>query len=228
MAAVMLLLAMSGSEAPLLRRQIQLDAYVAEAAQRFGIPRSWIRGVLNIESGRLAAGKDRIRSPKGAMGPMQIMPGTWGMLSGYYGFGADPDDPRANILAGTAYLRMLNDRFGYPGLFAAYNAGPGRYQRWLEGRASLPMETVRYQVRMASAGTGHAAIRDREGPSSIFFAVVEPDVEEALGARQDAGTVQSSPFPSVGTRAGLPKTAEHSIATAVHTDSALFIIRPER
>ena len=224
----MLLLAISVSEPRFLGGQAGVDAYVTEAADRFGMPPSWIRGVMNIESGPLAVGRGRIRSPKGAMGPMQIMPGTWGMLSGYYGFGSDPDDPRANILAGTAYLRMLYDRFGSPGLFAAYNAGPGRYERWLEGRASLPVETVRYQARMASAGSSRAGIRDRERPSSIFFAIAQPGFEESLGARHDAPMAGFPALPAVAPSADLPKAVEHPIARAVHPDSALFVVRPER
>ena len=43
-------------------------------------------------------------SPKGAMGVMQIMPDTWSELRSRYGLGADPYDPRDNIVAGAAYL----------------------------------------------------------------------------------------------------------------------------
>lgn len=52
-------------------------------------------------------------------------------------------DP-AHILAGTFYLRLMYDRFGYPGLFGAYNAGPGAYAAWLAGNRRLPGETVTY------------------------------------------------------------------------------------
>lgn len=85
-----------------------------------------------------------IRSPKGAMGLMQLMPGTWEDMRTRLGLGSDPDDPRDNILAGTFYLRLMYDRFGYPGLFGAYNAGPERYAAWAAGRARLPAETVAY------------------------------------------------------------------------------------
>ena len=54
-------------------------------------------------------------SPKGAMGLMQIMPKTWEELRARYALGADPYEPRDNILAGAAYLRELHDRFGSPG-----------------------------------------------------------------------------------------------------------------
>jgi soluble lytic murein transglycosylase-like protein len=74
---------------------------------------------------------------------MQVMPPTWTDMSRLFGLGPSVEDPSANIAAGTAYLRLLYDRFGYPGLFAAYNAGPGRFAQSLQGRP-LPLETRRY------------------------------------------------------------------------------------
>ncbi|BAV50890.1 lytic transglycosylase, catalytic [Mesorhizobium loti] len=74
---------------------------------------------------------------------MQIMPDTWAELRLRNQLGRDPYDPRDNILAGTAYLRELYDRYGSPGFLAAYNAGPGRYEAFLKGRP-LPAETRAY------------------------------------------------------------------------------------
>ena len=101
-----------------------ITAVVAEASQRFGIPASWIRAVMQVES----FGDVRALSPKGAMGLMQIMPEAWAALRSRYGLGADPFDAHDNILAGAAYLRELLDRYGSPGFLAAYNAGPARYE----------------------------------------------------------------------------------------------------
>ncbi len=114
-------------------------AHIAEAAQRFGIPAAWIRAVMRIES----ANDVRAVSPKGAMGLMQIMPETWTDLRIRHRLGTDPYNPRDNILAGTAYLREMRDRYGSPGFLAAYNAGPGRYEEHLAGRP-LPAETRAY------------------------------------------------------------------------------------
>ena len=80
-----------------------IAAFVAEASQRFGIPASWIRAVMQVES----FGDVRAMSPKGAMGLMQIMPETWAALRSRYGLGADPYDAHDNIMAGAAYLREL-------------------------------------------------------------------------------------------------------------------------
>jgi hypothetical protein len=45
----------------------------------------------------------------------------------------------------------MHDRFGYPGLFAAYNAGPGRYEEHLRAGRPLPRETRAYVARIESA-----------------------------------------------------------------------------
>jgi membrane-bound lytic murein transglycosylase B len=121
-------------------------AYVAEAAQRFGVPAHWILAVIRKES----AGDARAVSPeKGAMGLMQIMRRTWDELRARYGLGRDPFDPRDNILAGAAYLRELHDRFGSPGFLAAYNAGPTRYAEHLATGRPLPRETRDYVAALA-------------------------------------------------------------------------------
>lgn len=118
--------------------------FIDEASHRFGVPVHWIRAVLDVES----AGNARAKSPKGAMGLMQIMPDTWAELRLRYGLGDDPYDPHDNILAGSAYLRELHDRYGSPAFLAAYNAGPARYEEHLAGR-SLPTETLAYLEKLA-------------------------------------------------------------------------------
>ena len=114
--------------------------FIAEASTRFAVPASWIRAVIQIESG----GDQRATSPRGALGLMQLMPGTWVELSARYGLGLDPFDARDNILAGTAYLKEMHDRFGSAGFLAAYHAGPSRYERHLATGQPLPPETIAY------------------------------------------------------------------------------------
>ncbi|MGL3214074.1 lytic transglycosylase domain-containing protein [Bradyrhizobium sp. BR 1433] len=123
---------------------ISSSEFIEEASQRFAIPAQWICSVLSIES----SGDVHARSPKGARGLMQIMPATWAELRERYDLGSDPYDPRDNILAGTAYLRELLDRYGSPGVFAAYNAGPSRYEEHLAG-SPLPDETRAYVSKLA-------------------------------------------------------------------------------
>jgi soluble lytic murein transglycosylase-like protein len=114
--------------------------FIAEASARFTVPTRWIRAIIQIES----AGDEHAISPRGAMGLMQVMPGTWVELSVSYALGLDPFDPRDNIMAGTAYVSELRDRFGATGFLAAYHAGPTRYQQHLTTGEPLPPETTAY------------------------------------------------------------------------------------
>jgi soluble lytic murein transglycosylase-like protein len=150
---------------------------VAEASLRFGIPAEWIRRVIEVESeGRTTWLGRPVVSRSGAMGLMQLMPRTWRAMRDALGLGPDPHDPRDNILAGTAYLRSMYDRFGYPGLFAAYNAGPARYAAFLAGRSRLPPETRAYLAKMT------ASVRNRAAPLGIARAR-PPDTLLALDRR---------------------------------------------
>lgn len=118
---------------------------IQSASTRFGVPMRWIERVMRAESGgRTTLDGQPIRSRAGAIGLMQLMPKTWAEMRARLGLGTDPDNPCDNILAGTLYLRLMYDRFGYPGLFAAYNAGPRRNAAYLAGRAALPRETIAY------------------------------------------------------------------------------------
>lgn len=133
--------------------------HVSEAAARFGLPEEWVLRVIAAESGgRTELGGKPITSHAGAMGLMQVMPATWASLRARYRLGSDPHDPRDNIVAGTAYLRDMYDRFGYPGVFAAYNAGPGRYGEHLARGRPLPRETRDYVAKIAGQSVAARAV----------------------------------------------------------------------
>ena len=126
------------------------DVLIDEAARRFAIPPSWVRGVMQIESGGHTMLNGRpITSTAGAMGLMQVMPETFAEMTRRYGLGSDPYDPRANILAGAAFLREMYDRYGAAHFLAAYNAGPGRVDEHLRYGRPLPFETQRYVQALA-------------------------------------------------------------------------------
>ena len=126
-------------------RSVDIASHVSEASQRFGIPESWIYAVMRTES----AGRIGAVSSAGAMGLMQLMPGTWARQRARFGLGADPFDPRDNIMAGTSYLREMYDSYGATGMLAAYNAGPGRYEQWRDDGRPLPAETRAYVAKIA-------------------------------------------------------------------------------
>jgi soluble lytic murein transglycosylase-like protein len=149
---------------------------ISDASARFGVPEDWIIRVIAAES----RGRGDAVSRKGAMGLMQLMPGTWADMRSALRLGSDPFDPHDNIVAGTAYLRLLYDRFGYPGLFAAYNAGPQRYAELLAGKRALPLETRLYVATVAgpapslfAVGTGTPATvtQPPRGEAGLFFAL---------------------------------------------------------
>jgi D-alanyl-D-alanine carboxypeptidase len=135
--------------------------YIREASERFQVPGHWVRAVMHQESG----GEQQATSSAGAMGLMQVMPATYEGLRVRYQLGDDPYDPHNSILAGTAYIREMYDRFGAPGFLAAYNAGPDRVDRYLAGQASLPQETVSYVAAIApNLGTDVP----RSGPFAVY------------------------------------------------------------
>ncbi len=167
-------------------------AFVTEASRRFAVPEHWIRAVMHAESGE----KSRARSRKGATGLMQIMPKTWAELRARHGLGADPYDPHDNIMAGAAYIRELSDRYGAPGFLAAYNAGPGRYERHLAKGRPLPAETQAYVATLApmiesmrgSAQITAVARSFASAKSSLFAthaASIAPDGKASVDMRQN-------------------------------------------
>ncbi|MES2136915.1 MAG: lytic transglycosylase domain-containing protein [Pseudomonadota bacterium] len=157
------------------------SGHIAEASARFALPPDWIRRVMRAESdGQTILDGRPIVSSAGAMGLMQLMPGTWRDMRALLGLGFDPHDPRDNILAGAAYLRLMYDRFGYPGLFAAYNAGPARYGAALSGARRFPAETRAYVSKVAGADrpvriTARIAASVTATPPTGLFAVAPAD-----------------------------------------------------
>jgi Transglycosylase SLT domain len=141
--------------------------HIREAAYRFGVPERWIREVMRQESGGRLYDADGwpITSPAGAMGLMQVMPRTYDILQRRYGLGSDPYEPRDNILAGTAFIREMYERYGAPGFLAAYNAGPDRMDAYLSGATILPDETVNYLASVAPRLGTEVAM---SGPLAVY------------------------------------------------------------
>lgn len=138
-----------------VRTELRRAAYypiMAAIACEHGLSPHLLDAVISQESGYRAAAVSRA----GAMGMMQIMPGTAREL------GLDrPWDALANMRAGARYLRRQLDRFGRPDLaLAAYNAGPYRRSLVLGLVPAIP-ETVHY-VRVVTTNWARiAGLQDR-------------------------------------------------------------------
>lgn len=118
--------------------QSRIDTAVRDASLRYGVEAKLVRSVIRHESN---FNPDAV-SHAGAMGLMQLMPGTARSLGVVC-----PHEPRENVLAGTRYLRSLYLEFGdWPKAIAAYNAGPARVAA---GR--FPKETRVYVRRVIAS-----------------------------------------------------------------------------
>lgn len=98
------------------------DAQIAAAGEKYGVPSTLLASMMAAESTGAQTDKNGkiITSEKGALGLMQLMPGTAKDM------GVDPSDPVQNIEGGAKYLSMMLDKYGNePMALAAYNAGPG-------------------------------------------------------------------------------------------------------
>jgi soluble lytic murein transglycosylase-like protein len=97
------------------------DPLIESAATKHAVDARIVKAVIQVES----AFQPRARSSKGAMGLMQLMPGTARQYQA-----RNPYDPASNIEAGTKYLKTLLNEFELPLALAAYNAGEGAVRRF--------------------------------------------------------------------------------------------------
>ena len=132
---------------------VYFDIYRKHSREQ-GVPISFMYGVSRQESML----NPSIRSPVGAVGLMQLMPGTASMVSRQnsweYRGASDLVVPANNVRLGAAYLRDMLDRFGNNRILAAaaYNAGPGRVDRW-ESKDGIKRDAAMYVENIPFAET---------------------------------------------------------------------------
>ncbi len=156
--------------------------WIREASRRFDVPERWIREVMRQESG----GRAGATSPVGAMGLMQVMPGTYRELQRRHDLGDDPYHPYDNLMAGTAYVRQMYELYGSPAFLAAYNAGPRRLENYLYNNQGLPAETRNYVARVGPRIITSSPVR--RAPPEIYAAGEIPLNVPQGPRRMDAAT----------------------------------------
>lgn len=121
------------------RSPAMFDHYIRDAASLHGLDFALVKAVVQVESNF----NPNAVSDAGAIGLMQIMPANLSAFRLH-----DPYDPRANIMAGTRYLKSLLKKFNenLELSLAAYNAGPATVERY-NGIPPYP-ETRKYVKRV--------------------------------------------------------------------------------
>ena len=108
--------------------------YVEKYSAEYGVPESVIYAIIKAESGFDPSAVSSASPP--ALGLMQLMEETYADVARWLGETADPwkiYDPETNIKYGTYYLSYLYRRYeNWENTFAAYNAGPGNVDDWLD------------------------------------------------------------------------------------------------
>lgn len=106
----------------LLEAATPYSEIISAMSQAHGVDPILVSALIQVESGY----RPRARSPKGAMGLMQLMPSTARLYKV-----RNPFDPKANIEAGIKHLKSLIERFDDVELvLAAYNAGEGAVKKF--------------------------------------------------------------------------------------------------
>lgn len=183
-------------EGVILEKTHPLPYYEAvEAACRdYAVPKEVVYGVMSVESGF----KSDAVSDKGAIGLMQITPDTFYWLCSKTGdTETNPErlyNPEVNIRYGACFLSALYTEFGvWDTVYAAYNAGRGRVNAWLDDPAhgkngrltDIPFkETARYVEKVAAAADNYKTLyfaEDARAKGSIPEKTPQEPVNEESG-----------------------------------------------
>jgi hypothetical protein len=193
------------------RRSSEFDPLIDQHARLHGVRPDLVRAVIQVES----AFNPRARSPKGAMGLMQLMPATAAEMGV-----ADAYDPFENIRGGVAYLRSLLTRYDENEelALAAYNAGPAAVERY-GYRVPPYAETRNYVSRIrtatdpadarASGRRIYKVVKNVDGRSIATYSNIDPSARPTTDRSSAAATMI----------AALGSAARHGIQPVLPADA---------
>lgn len=196
-----------------MAKKVNYKTEAVRIARKYKLPPSKFLALVGAESGWDVNAK----SPVGALGLTQLMPGTARSL------GVDPTDPLQALEGGARYLRQQLDEFGSMRLaLAAYNAGPGAVRQ--HGNTVPPYaETVRYVNKIMSATpTEYETATSHPNKQQTTIPVVAPPPADLLGKSSfdtTGQTTEQSAFDALG-RIGRGESPTHTLSDLVDTISA--------
>ncbi len=188
------------------------DDLIEEVARRHDVAPHLVRAVIKVESNF----QPQARSPKGAVGLMQVMPATGRRFGA-----ADLRDPRSNLSAGTQYLRWLLNRFDedLTLALAAYNAGEGAVERY--GRRIPPFAETQGYVGKVLAHLGLTPGTAQMPLPAAPTAGANAPGNGGTADAQAAGTIASRTGDGSSAKAGRPARAGSNAAARQQADATL-------
>ena len=178
----------------------------AAAGQSWGVDPALLRSVAQVES---SGNPNTPDSGGGAQGLMQVMPATGAQMGV-----TDSRDPEQNIWAGAKYLSQMLDRYKSPDLaVAAYNAGPGRVDDYLAGKAALPTETLNYVPKVAANYKQLSAASASAPPDQTPYQVAANDT-------RTASDVMPPAYAPPGAASGAADPFSQAMASATRASAA--------
>lgn len=180
------------------------DPQIEAMAAKYGVSPDFVRRIMQQESGGRTHDKygNPLTSSAGAIGPMQVMPGTYAEMARRYGIKGGITDPDANIEAGVAYLSEQMKRFGNEAAAAmAYNAGPERARQRIEEGRPLPAETQNYVASIA-------AMQRQQPQAAAGGGEQKVNVTVTIGGNVPEGTTATA---QTGTGTAVPARIEYAM-----------------
>lgn len=177
---------------------LPFDDVITREATSQGVP---VQLALAIGRNETGGQRDRARatSPTGAVGVMQLEPGTAREMGVQ-----NSTDPAQNIRGGIKYLKQLSDKYhgDSRAIAAAYNMGPGAYDEYVAGKRAMPKETADYIDKIATMPQDAPETHKEAGPSAMLH------IQHVVDTFKRAQKAGKDPFKAIGRTSEMRGTAK--------------------